>query len=165
MNSLRGIIWVALGKPLFLCTPHNAYLYRRLILRLFGMKCGRNVRIRRSVKIDNPWNLTVGDLVIFGDGAITRDFIHVDDVVDAIILSTSHSKNSIYNIASGTSTSISNLAETMIAISGKDIEIIYQPSRSGDIMFSATDISLAKETLKFMPKISLKSGLEEFMSK
>jgi len=104
-------------------------------------------------------------LVIFGDGTVTRDFVHVDDIVDAIILATSHSKNSIYNIASGTSTSISNLAETMIAISGKDIEIIYQPSRSGDIMFSATDISLAKETLKFTPKISLKRGLEQFMSK
>ncbi len=104
-------------------------------------------------------------LVIFGDGIATRDFVHVYDVVDAIILATSHSKNSIYNIASGTSTSISNLAETMIAISGKDIEIIYQPSRSGDIMFSATDIPLAKETLKFTPKISLKRGLEQFMSK
>ena len=104
-------------------------------------------------------------LVIFGDGAITRDFIHVDDVVDAIILSTSHSKNSIYNIASGISTSISDLAKIMISISGKDIKILYHPSRSGDILFSSADISLAKETLKFMPKISLKSGLEEFMSK
>ena len=36
------------------------------------MKCGRNVRIRRSVKIDNPWNLTVGDLVIFGDGVVVH---------------------------------------------------------------------------------------------
>ena len=104
-------------------------------------------------------------LVIFGDGTATRDFIHIDDVVDAIILATSHSKNLIYNIASGISTSISNLAETMIAISGKDIEIIYQPSRSGDILFSAADISLAKENLKFNPKISLKNGLEQFMSK
>ena len=104
-------------------------------------------------------------LVIFGDGIITRDFVHVDDVVDAIILAIPHLKNSIYNIASGISTSISNLAETMIAISGKDIEIIYQPSRSGDILFSAADISLAKENLKFNPKISLKNGLEQFMSK
>lgn len=36
------------------------------------MKCGRNVRIRRSVKFDNPWNITVGDLVIFGDGVIVH---------------------------------------------------------------------------------------------
>jgi UDP-glucose 4-epimerase len=104
-------------------------------------------------------------LVIFGDGTVTRDFVHVDDVVDAIILATSHSKNSIYNIASGTSTSISDLAKTMITISGKDIKILYKPSRSGDILFSAADISLAKETLNFIPKISLKNGLKKFMSK
>ena len=104
-------------------------------------------------------------LVIFGDGAATRDFIHIDDVVDAIILATSHSKNLIYNIASGISTSISDLAKIMIAISGKDIKILYHPSRSGDILFSSADISLPKKNLKFMPKISLKSGLEQFMSK
>jgi UDP-glucose 4-epimerase len=103
-------------------------------------------------------------LIIFGDGTVTRDFVHVDDIVDAIILAIPHLKNPIYNIASGVSTSISNLAETMIAISGKDIEIIYQSSRSGDILFSAADISLAKENLKFNPKISLKNGLEQFMS-
>ena len=104
-------------------------------------------------------------LVIFGDGTVTRDFVHVDDIVDAIILTTSPSKNSIYNIASGTSTSISDLAKTMITISGKDIKILYKPSRSGDILFSAADISLAKETLNFIPKISLKNGLKKFMSK
>ena len=103
-------------------------------------------------------------MIIFGDGTVTRDFVHVDDIVDAIILTISHSKNPIYNIASGISTSISNLAETMISISGKDIEIIYQPSRSGDILFSAADISLAKENLKFNPKIFLKNGLEQLMS-
>ena len=104
-------------------------------------------------------------LVIFGDGTATRDFIHVDDVVDATILAISHSRNSIYNIASGISISISDLAKIMISISGKDIQILYQPSRSGDILFSSANISLAKEILKFAPEISLKSGLKQFMSK
>jgi UDP-glucose 4-epimerase len=103
-------------------------------------------------------------LIIFGDGTATRDFIHVYDVVNAIILAT-YSKNSICNIASGISTSISDLAKIMISISGKDLQILYHPSRPGDILFSSADISLAKEILKFTPEISLKSGLEQFMSK
>jgi UDP-glucose 4-epimerase len=103
-------------------------------------------------------------LIIFGDGSAIRDFIHVDDVIDAIILGISPSKNSIYNIASGTSISISDLAKMMIAISHKYISISYKSSRSGEIMFSDTDISLAKENLKFNPKISLKRGLEQFLS-
>jgi acetyltransferase-like isoleucine patch superfamily enzyme/glycosyltransferase involved in cell wall biosynthesis len=43
-----------------------------MLLRLFGTKCGRNVRVRRSVKIDKPWNLSIGDLVIFGDGVVVH---------------------------------------------------------------------------------------------
>jgi UDP-glucose 4-epimerase len=136
------------------------------ILRLFNVYgigqsleyAGVITKFKENIQNNSP-------LIIFGDGTITRDFVHVDDVVDAIILTTSPSKNLIYNIASGTSTSISDLAKTMIAISGKDIKILYKPLRSGDILFSAADISLAKETLKFIPKISLKNGLEQFMSK
>jgi UDP-glucose 4-epimerase len=136
------------------------------ILRLFNVYgigqsleyAGVITKFKENIQNNSP-------LIIFGDGTITRDFVHVDDVVDAIILTTSPSKNLIYNIASGTSTSISDLAKTMIAISGKDIKILYKPLRSGDILFSAADISLAKETLKFTPKVSLKHGLEQYMSK
>ena len=104
-------------------------------------------------------------LIIFGDGDATRDFVHVDDVVDAIILAISNSKNILYNIASGTSTSISDLAKIMISISQKDIKVLHKPKNPGDIKFSSANISLVKEILKFTPKISLKSGLEQFMSK
>ncbi len=104
-------------------------------------------------------------LIIFGDGSAIRDFVHIDDVVNAIILSISHSKNSLCNIASGISTSISELAQIMIALSDKDIKISNESLRSGEIMFSSSDIFLAKEILKFTPKITLKHGLEQFMSK
>ena len=53
----------------------------------------------------------------------------------------------------------------MISLSHKDTKILYNPSRSGEIMFSIADISKAKKTLKFTPKIFLKNGLEQFMSK
>jgi len=104
-------------------------------------------------------------LIIFGDGTAIRDFVHVDDVIDAIILGIAPSKNSIYNIASEISTSISDLAKMMITISHEDIVISYNPLRIGEIMFSAADISFAKENLNFTPKVSLKHGLEQFMSK
>jgi nucleoside-diphosphate-sugar epimerase len=74
------------------------------------------------------------------------------------------SKNSTYNIASGTSTSISDLAKIMITLSNKEIQILYKPSRPGDILYSAADITLAKTNLGFTPKISLKSGLGQFIS-
>ena len=102
-------------------------------------------------------------LTIYGDGSAVRDFVHVDDVTDAIILATTH-QNSTYNIASGTSTSILDLAKMMITLSHKEIQILYKPSRPGDILYSAADITLAKTNLGFIPKISLKKGLEQFLS-
>jgi len=103
-------------------------------------------------------------LIIFGDGTAVRDFVHVDDVINAIILSISYSSSFTCNIASGTSTSIFDLAKTMIALSQKDLKILNKSTRIGEIMFSAADITLAKKNLGFVPKISLKSGLEQFMS-
>ena len=103
-------------------------------------------------------------LTIYGDGSAVRDFVHIDDVTDAIILGMKSSKHSTYNIASGTSTSIIDLAKIMITLSNKEIQILYKPSRPGDILYSAADITLAKTNLGFTPKISLKSGLEQFLS-
>ena len=136
------------------------------ILRLFNVYgigqsleyAGVITKFKENIQNNSPF-------IIFGDGSAIRDFVHVDDVVDAIILAISHPKNLLCNIASGTSTSISDLAKTIISLSNTGIKILYTPPRSGEIMFSSADISLAKETLKFIPKISLKNGLEQFMSK
>ena len=136
------------------------------ILRLFNVYgigqsleyAGVITKFKEHIQNNSP-------LIIFGDGSAIRDFVHIDDVVNAIILSISHSKNSLCNIASGISTSISELAQIMIALSDKDIKISNESLRSGEIMFSSSDISLAKEILKFTPKITLKHGLEQFMSK
>ena len=68
--SMRSFLWKCVGQPLFSFTPHNAYVYRTTLLKIFGMQCGNRVRARRSVKFDNPWNVNADDLVIFGDGAI-----------------------------------------------------------------------------------------------
>jgi len=137
-----------------------------IILRLFNVYgigqsleyAGVITKFKENIQNNSP-------LIIFGDGSAIRDFVHVDDVVDSIILSISHSKNFICNIASGTSTSVSDLAKTIISLSHKDTKILYNPSRSGEIMFSIADISKAKKTLNFIPKIPLKNGLEQFMSK
>jgi nucleoside-diphosphate-sugar epimerase len=103
-------------------------------------------------------------LIIYGDGSVKRDFIHVDDVVNAIVLAMDLDESTTYNIASGTSTNIINLAKTMITLSDKSPEIIFKPARDGDILSSISDVSLAKTSLQFTPQISLKKGLTQFLS-
>ncbi len=63
-------VWMLVGKPIFRASFHNWYGLRRLLLRLFGAKVGKDVRIRPSVNIEVPWNLNLHDGVTVGDYAI-----------------------------------------------------------------------------------------------
>jgi len=72
ISPARAALWRSLGRWLFAHTPHTAHRLRRAILRRFGADLRGNVKIRRSVKIDRPWNLSAGHLTIFGDHAALR---------------------------------------------------------------------------------------------
>jgi putative colanic acid biosynthesis acetyltransferase WcaF len=62
--------WGIVQATLFRCSPHNAYGWRAMLLRCFGAKLGPQVRIRRSVRIEVPWNLAIGEHTAIGDFAI-----------------------------------------------------------------------------------------------
>ena len=96
-------------------------------------------------------------LEIFGDGMQTRDFISVNDVVNSIYHSIKNGKNQIYNIASGNSITIKQLAKLIITLSKKELKINYNDAKKGDIRFSEADISLAKKELQYLPKYTLES--------
>ena len=102
-------------------------------------------------------------LEIFGDGMQTRDFISINDVIDSIYHSIENGKNQIYNIASGKTITIKKLAELMISLSKKDLKIIYNDIKKGDIRFSQADISLAKKELDYLPKGSVE-GIKNLLN-
>lgn len=98
--------------------------------------------------------------VIFGTGEQTRDFVFVRDAVNAVILAAESDAAGIYNIGVGTTITIDDLARMVIKVVGKDLEPIYQESRTGDILHSLSDISRAR-TFGYSPRFSLEEGLEE----
>ena len=100
---------------------------------------------------------------IFGDGNQIRDFISIRDIITSISKAIEYSKNGIFNIASGIPTNINELADLMLKISNKRLNIKYLPQKSGDIEFSLADISLAKEQLQFFPTVSLHDGITEIL--
>lgn len=105
------------------------------------------------------------NLEIYGTGKQTRDFIHVDDAINSFDLAIKniHGKvGKIYNVGSGTSTTILELAQLLLKISGKDLQIILKPQLEGDIIHSQTSIKQISSDLGFTPKISLQKGLEQF---
>ena len=101
--------------------------------------------------------------IIFGDGTHTRDFISVEDIAKANLLSMeSKSDFSFLNIGTGISTSIKELAEIMIELSGKKMEISYDDLPLGDVKDSLADVSLAKRLINWTYETSLKTGLKKF---
>ena len=96
-------------------------------------------------------------LEILGDGMQTRDFVSIKDVINSIYHAIENGKNGTYNIACGKAITIKELAEFMISLYGKNLEIIYSDTKKGDIRFSQADITLAKKELGYLPK----HGLDE----
>lgn len=105
-------------------------------------------------------------LVVFGDGTSTRDFVSVEDVIQAFdksIKKINGKKGEFYNIASGKYVSIKELAQTMIDISGKNIPIVYKKAKKGDIKHSQVSVWLAKKELGYSPQVELKEGLQRLI--
>jgi len=101
--------------------------------------------------------------IIFGDGSQTRDFISVEDVAKANLSSMeSNTDFSFLNIGTGISTSIKTLAEVMIELSGKTLEISYDNLPLGDVIESLADTSLAKKLINWNYDTLLKNGLKKF---
>ena len=101
-------------------------------------------------------------LEIFGDGMQTRDFVHISDVIEAFycaIRNIEAKRGEVYNIGSGSATSINELASLLISSKEKDPQVIHKPALEGEIKDSKADISLAKNDIGYSPQVSLSDGL------
>jgi UDP-glucose 4-epimerase len=95
---------------------------------------------------------------IFGDGGQTRDYVFVDDVVDAFVRAADKGNGLIINVGTGTETSVTELYETMASVAGVDTPAINAPARPGELARSALDASRATEQLGWTPWTDLAAG-------
>ncbi len=105
-------------------------------------------------------------LIIYGDGNQTRDFLYTDDISRAIMkASKSNVGGEVFQIASGTETTINDLASMIKEITKKDvsgpIKVIHEKERKGEIIRSYSDIEKAKRILGYTPEMPLENGLEK----
>lgn len=104
--------------------------------------------------------------IIYGDGKNTRDFVSVDDAVNAILLAMSSAdkiKLAILNIGTGIPISINALATKMLRICKLDLQPIYYKPREGDIRNSYADTAKSKTTLKFIAMQKFDLGLTQIL--
>ena len=110
------------------------------------------------IKNHNPIN-------IFEDGMESRDFVYINDVVDATIkgLEVPEANGHAFNVGTGVATDVLTVAKTLCEEYGIDVPIKVSGNyRLGDIRHNYADITLAKEILGFEPKWSFKDGIAEF---
>ena len=105
-------------------------------------------------------------LVVHGRGDQSRDFVHVSDVVDSIVLAinTSACNAEVFNIGTGRPTTINGLVGLFRELlPDKKIKVKRLPARKGDVKQSYADISKAARVLKFAPKVKLRDGIADLL--
>jgi len=99
--------------------------------------------------------------LILGDGRQTMDFVYIGDVARANILAArSDANDAVYNVASGTETSLLELAEMLLRVMGSDLPVEHGPARAvNGVTRRLADTSLARDELGFEAQVDLERGL------
>ena len=108
--------------------------------------------------------LTQSPIEIWGDGGVMRDFIHIMDVIPALLTAAgldcrAGEQMPIFNIGSGTAASLNDIVRLIEAVIGGPVLVEYRPSRAFDVPVSVLDITRAGRALNWKPKIDLKEGI------
>ena len=97
---------------------------------------------------------------IFGDGTQSRDFTHVDNVVEANVCAWKSGASGVaMNIACGASHTLLQLVDEISQLNGKRLDTVFGPPREGDIKHSLADIGLARKTIGYDARVTFKEGL------
>lgn len=96
---------------------------------------------------------------IFGDGEAVRDYLFVDDVVEANVLALSKGSGEMLNIGTGVGTSVNDIVRELQRITGFAEGAIHEAARAGEIQRIYLDASRAKQVLGWAPRVSFAEGL------
>jgi nucleoside-diphosphate-sugar epimerase len=100
--------------------------------------------------------------VIYGDGEQSRDFTYVENVVDETLRAceATGASGQVFNAGTGKRITLNEVLKMLERVTGKKIQAKYEPARSGDILHSQADISLAKKVLGYEPRVGFEEGLK-----
>lgn len=121
-----------------------------------GEYAGVMVKFLERLRTDQP-------PIIYGDGGQTRDFVHIQDVVEATLLALKHDgvAGEVINIGTGRGVKINELCQIFLKTGNKPhIKPTHEDARVGDVRYSQADISKARKLLGFGPEVSLERGVE-----
>ncbi|MGE5601532.1 MAG: NAD-dependent epimerase/dehydratase family protein [Nitrososphaerales archaeon] len=109
--------------------------------------------------------LSGASIVLHGDGRQTRDFVYIDDVVDALIAASEARgvAGQVINVGSGEETSLNALVATLGNLTGKRPDVIENHQQSGGLTRLVADLEVARRLLAYRPRVSLRDGLQSMV--
>ena len=96
---------------------------------------------------------------IFGTGEQLRDYVYVDDIVEANVLAIDRGSGAMLNIGSGVGVSVNAIVQALKELIGFEGEAIYDPPRAGEVQRIYLDAACARETLGWTPRTPFREGL------
>lgn len=100
-------------------------------------------------------------VVVYGDGKQTRDYVYVDDVVDALVRAMTAAYSGTINISSGTETDVLGLVGMFEEILGEKATLTFAPERKGEQRRSCLANTRAEQVLQWRPRVALRGGIEK----
>lgn len=105
--------------------------------------------------------LSGGSVIVFGTGEQTRDFVYIDDVVDALVAAATAAgvNRQVINVGSGQETSVNLLVERIARTVEREVHALHSHADTGGVSRLVADMSRAQELLSFVPKVGIDAGL------
>jgi UDP-glucose 4-epimerase len=109
--------------------------------------------------------LNSASLVVHGLGTQTRDFVYIDDVVDALVAAAQapNVNRMVINVGSGRETSLNELIQTLAEVTKRRPDVIYNPQQGSGVDRLVADLRRARQLLSYQPRVSLHQGIERLI--
>jgi UDP-glucose 4-epimerase len=140
---------------------HGAYGLEAMAVRFSNAYGPRSAHKGNVIPLFIRRLLADEELVVYGDGSQTRDFVFVTDLANGLVLAAEAEGvgGEVFQLASGVETSVNELVSLLAAVSGRTPKVRHEPPRPGEILRNYSQIDKAGERLGFAPAVPLADGL------
>lgn len=143
-------------------TFHHLYGHPLTCLRFFTVY-GPGQRPEMAIHLFSRKIVEGDEITMFGDGASSRDYTYIDDIVDGVVAAYDRADGfDIYNLGGSQTTTLADLISGLERVFDKEAKVKRLPMQPGDVDRTWADVTLAGRDLGYAPKVSIAEGLERF---
>jgi UDP-glucose 4-epimerase len=142
---------------------HGAYGLEAVAVRFSNAYGPRSAHKGNVIPLFLKRMLAGQELVVYGDGTQTRDFVYAEDLAAGLVLASTVDGigGEVFQLASGVETSLNNLVSLLAEVTGREPAVRHDPARPGEILRNYSLIDKAQERLGYVPETALDEGLRK----